>query len=169
VYTAWKVGGLFFMVSPAVSSALFAEGSHVSEGINRKVRTSALVTASLLVPLMAGFALFGRPVLALFGPDYASHGIALLLVLVVSAVPDAVTNVYISVLRIQDRLRLAAVLNCGAAVLAIALAWWLLPILGLLGAGVAWLAAQAAGSLVVLADVLYQRRRRAGRALARCD
>jgi O-antigen/teichoic acid export membrane protein len=157
LYTTWKVGGLFFMVSPAVASSLFAEGSHSRAGLERRVRSSAVATAALLLPLMAFFLLAGRPVLRLFGDDYAAGGAALLTLLVASAIPDAVTNLYVTVLRIQGRLRTAAALNCAMAVVALALGWLLLAPLGLPGAAAAWIVAQSAGCLFVLVDA---RRRR---------
>ena len=159
-YITWMLGGIFFMISPAVAASLFAEGSHETNALFRKVRTSALVTSALLGPAMLAFLLGGRYIMAVFGLRYAQHGLPLLMLLIISAVPDAITNLCISVLRVQRRLRAAAGLNIGMAVLALALAWMLLPSLGIAGAGWAWLIAQTAGSVVVVAHgvVLYRRR-----------
>lgn len=148
-YTTWMLGGLFFMVSPSVASSLFAEGSHAAGDILHKARSSAGIIAALLVPVMLLFLLGGRTIMAVFGPAYPRHGLFLLTLLTVSAVPDAVTNIYVSVLRVQRRLRLAACLNLGMAALTLALAWVLLPSCGIAGAGWAWLCAQTAGSVVV--------------------
>jgi O-antigen/teichoic acid export membrane protein len=153
LYTAWKVGGIFFMVSPAVASSLFAEGAHAEGETAQKVRASAVITAWLLVPLIIVFLIGGHWVLSMFGPEYASRGTALLMVLVLSAIPDAVTNIYVSVLRIEGRLAWAAWVNCSMAVAALVLAWVLLPWLGLIGAGVAWAVAQTAGSVVAWIDL----------------
>lgn len=160
-YTTWMLGSIFFMVSPAVAESLFVEGSHTASNLPHTVRRAALMIGVLLAPLMLLFFLAGHAVLSLFGPAYAAHGLVLLLVLTLSAAPDAVTNLYVSVLRVQRRLRAAALLNVGMGVLTLALAWLLLPALGIAGTGGAWLIAQAAGSALVGVDVLMARRRTA--------
>ena len=158
-YTAMRLGDFFFMASSAVAVSLFAEGSHVANDLQRKVRSSAVIIGILLCPAMLICFLGGRYILLLFGPDYAQHGLALLIILTIAAVPDAVTNVYVSVLRVHGRLRHAALLNLGMALLTLALAWMLLPTLGIVGAGWALLIAQSAGSLVAGVDVIRIRHR----------
>jgi O-antigen/teichoic acid export membrane protein len=74
----------------------------------------------------------------------------LLSLLIISAIPDAITNIYVSVLRVRRKLYEAALLNTGMAATTLILAWILLPRLGIAGAGWAWLLAQCAGSLGVL-------------------
>ncbi|HET9078044.1 MAG TPA: hypothetical protein VFN68_14000 [Acidimicrobiales bacterium] len=149
-YVTWMLCSLFFMVSPSVASSLFAEGSHDPAAIRRTALRSARITGLLLVAPMAGYLLLGRFVLGIYGAGYARNGTGLLMVLVASAVPDAVTNLYVSVLRVERRLVESSVLNVGMAVIAIVGAWLLLPPLGIVGAGLAWLIAQSAGTVWTL-------------------
>lgn len=158
-YITWMLGSLFFMVSPAVASSLFAEGSHVAEGLWRKARASTLIIGALLAPAMAVFLVGGRYILGAFGAGYPQHGRLLLTLLIISAVPDAITNVYVSVLRVRRRLGDAALLNLGMAALTLAMAWLLLPLVGIAGAGWAWLAAQSVGSVAVAAHIVFVLRR----------
>lgn len=163
-YTTWMLGNLFFMVSPSVAASLFAEGSHSAHDIMRKARTSALLIAALLAPVMLVFIIAGHYILAIFGPGYPSHGVVLLMILMVAAIPDAITNIYVAVLRVRQHLRLGAMLNVGMAALCLVLAWFLLPSYGIAGAGLAWFSGQAAGSVFVLGHGLVARyRRRAAR------
>jgi O-antigen/teichoic acid export membrane protein len=164
-YTTGKLVSFFFMVSSAVAVSLFAEGSHAAGDLPRKVRSSAAICGTLLGPAMLVCFLGGRYILLLFGPGYAQHGLTLLMIYVASAVPDAITNIYVSVLRVQRRLRFAALLNLSMAALILALGWLLLPVLGIAGAGWAWLIAQVAGSLAAGVDVFRIRchRRRISR------
>lgn len=155
-YVTWMLCSLFFMISPSVEFALFTEGSHDPTSIWATARRSLMITAGLLVVPMAGYALLGRFVLGIYGPAYARQGATLLLVLVSSALPDAVTNIYVSVLRVERRLLESSGLNLAMAVVALAGAWFLLPRLGITGAGVAWLAAQLAGTAWTAARV-YRR------------
>jgi O-antigen/teichoic acid export membrane protein len=151
-YTTWMVGSLFFMVSSWIATALFAEGSHRPSDLPAKLRHSILLTAGIALPAMAITILGGHVILGVFGPGYAT-GYVLLVVLTASAIPDAVTNLYVAVLRVHGRIRTAAGLNIAMAGLAVVLSWVLLPVLGITGAGVAWLGAQTAGALWVVVDV----------------
>jgi O-antigen/teichoic acid export membrane protein len=160
-YIGWAAAGVFFLVSPAVAASLYTEATHDPAHLRRIVWRSAWTIVAVLGPAMVGLVVFGRAILSLFGPSYPGHAFPLLLPLAASAVPDAVTNIYISVLRVRQRLRLAAAINVGIAAMTLALAWWLLPPLGIVGAGWAWFIAQAAGTAVVAFD-LYRNRRHVG-------
>jgi O-antigen/teichoic acid export membrane protein len=158
-YTTWMVGSIFFIVSPAVAWSLFAEGRRADADLPRLVRRAAVLNLLLLGPLVVAFLLAGRFALVVFGPGYSGHEAELLLaVLVLSAIPDAVTNTFVAVMRARGTLAPAVVLNAGMAGGAIALAALLLPALGIVGAGLAWILAQLAGALGVL--VYGWRRRR---------
>ena len=151
-YTTWRVGGLFFMISPAVAGALFAEGSHNPTEIARKARYAASIIAMLLVPMAAGLIVAGRLVLSAFGHSYAVEGYSLLVILALSAFPDGVTSIYVSILRVRNRLSVAVWLYGVMAVAVLAMTWVLLPIMGITAVGVCWLSTQSAGSLFVWWD-----------------
>lgn len=148
-YVTWMVGSAVLMVSPAVSSALFADGVHEPDRLGRTVRRAAVGTVGVLAPVTLVACSIGGLVLSVFGADYASHGRILLVLVVVSALPDAVTNLAVAVLRARRRPAVAAAVNLVTAGVTLVLAWLLLPRLGIAGAGVAWLAAQLVGVGVV--------------------
>jgi O-antigen/teichoic acid export membrane protein len=156
-YTAWMVCNALFMVPFAVSSSLFAEGSHAAHELHRQVRASTVITAALLAPLMLVLLLGSRYVMAAFGSRYVQHVPPLLTLLALSAIPEAITSLYISVLRVEGRLRFAAALSVGMGALTMGLAWVLLRDLGLIGAGWAVLLAWGAGSAIVAGDVAARR------------
>jgi O-antigen/teichoic acid export membrane protein len=145
-YITWMVGSVFFMVSPSISNALFAESVRTDEGLRAVVRKAFLVTLLLLVPAIVVMITFGRLILGIFGQSYVAAGYGLLVVLAVSAVPDAVSNIAVAVCRATGRLGYSVSLNTGILVVTVAGAWLLMPRLGLLGAGVGWLAAQLLGA-----------------------
>ena len=120
-YTTWMLGSIFFMVSTSVATALFSEGSHTTKDLMRKVRVSAVTICILLCPILVVFSLGGRAILSIFGINYAEHGLVLLMLLMIGAIPDGITNIYVSLLRVQGRLRSAAFLNLGMAILALVL------------------------------------------------
>lgn len=158
-YTTWMIGSIFFMISPSVATSLFAEGSYMADSVLHKAAKSILIISALLVPAMLATFMGGRIILSLFGPDYVQHSLILLTIFTMSAIPDAITNIYVSVLRVQKRLRLAASINLGMAFLTLTLAWILLPQMGIIGTGWAFLISQTAGSLVAAIDLIFTRSR----------
>ncbi|HEY1391506.1 MAG TPA: hypothetical protein VGF38_23420, partial [Ktedonobacterales bacterium] len=159
LYTAWMIGTIFFMISSSIGSALFAEGSAIRGDLTARVRKSVLLIGVCLVPVGGAFLLWGRLVLEVFGPNYATHGALLLSILVYAAVPDAITNLAVSVWRVRGHLYAAAMLNLGMSAVTLILAWFLVPMLGVAGAGWSWLLGQSCGSIVVLASLLMRGRR----------
>jgi O-antigen/teichoic acid export membrane protein len=152
------VGGIFFIVSPSVATALFAEGVRVRSDLRRVVAKALCVICVILVPAMLVMIAVGRLVLGLFGTSYANAGYGLLVVLAISALPDAVSNVAVAVLRVTHRLGYSAALNIGIFVVSLVGAWLLMPTLGILGVGVTWLGAQTLGAIASLPAFAQLRR-----------
>ena len=92
----------------------------------------------------------GRFILGLFGSAYAAAGYGLLILLAISALPDAVSNVAVVVFRVTCRLGYSTALNLGMLVMTLVGAWVLMPRLGIAGVGVAWLGAQTIGAIASL-------------------
>jgi O-antigen/teichoic acid export membrane protein len=151
-YMAWQIRSVYSMISVAVATSLFAEGVYSRETLAQKTQTSAVLIAALLGPMIVILLVGGQTVLDLFGRAYAQRGLETWTLLVISAVPDAITNIYTSVLRVQHRLDSAVRLNLGIALAAVSLAWLLLPHLGIAGAAWAWLIAQSVGSLFAVSQ-----------------
>ena len=146
-YITWMIGSVFFMVSPAISNALFAESVRAGSSLRATVGKAFRVTSFLQLPAIAVMVAGGRLILGIFGHAYASDGYGLLVVLAVSAMPDAVSNIAVAVCRATDRLGYSVAINAGQLVITLAVAWLLMPRLGLLGVGVGWLGAQVLGAI----------------------
>lgn len=146
-YITWMVGAVFFMVSPSVSTAVFAEGVRAGSDLRMTVTKALLVSVVLLAPTMIVMIIGGKIVLRLFGAPYAAAGYGLLILLAISALPDAVSNVAISIFRVTERLTYSTLLNLGILVTTLVGAWFLMPPLGIAGVGVAWLGAQTLGAI----------------------
>jgi len=149
-FTTWTLGSLFFLVSPAVATSLLAEGIHQPGQLRGKVRRSAIVISVLLIPMMVVCLVGGRLILSIFGQDYARAGYGLFALLVLSAVPDAVTSLYVSIRRVERRVREVALLNLSMSGISLMVGWLMLPAMGIAACGLAWLLAQSAGSCYVL-------------------
>jgi O-antigen/teichoic acid export membrane protein len=155
-YVAWMTASVLFMVSPAVASALYAERT------NANARSASLPRASLVVMVVIGVPavvlfLAGGWILSLFSPAYAAAGGLLLKILVLAAVPDAITNLAVSHWRSTGRLRRCVRLNVVMAVSCLTLTWWWLPSFGIEAAGLAWLSGQSLGALLVAVLAVHDR------------
>jgi O-antigen/teichoic acid export membrane protein len=169
-YSTWMLGSVFLIISPAIAASLFAEGARDPSALPAAGRRSLRLLCWLLpLPILVGVA-GGNEVLSIFGREYANHGFLLLATLAISAIPDAVTNVAVPLLRIRGLLPWSATLNVGMGLLALGGAWLVMPWLGIVGAGLAWLLAQTVGAVAVLpflSSVLGWKRSTAGVAAAR--
>jgi len=154
-YITWMVGGAFFMVSPSVAAALFAEGARLGSDLRDVTAKAMRVIVMLLVPALAVMVVGGRLVLGLFGASYATAGYGLLVLLAASALPDAVSNIAVAIFRVTNRLGYSTILNLGILIGTLAAAWVLMPSLGIAGAGAAWLGAQVIGAIASLPAYLH--------------
>jgi O-antigen/teichoic acid export membrane protein len=152
-YTTWMMAGIFLIISPAVSMSLFAEGAHSPHELLSKARAALGVIGAIIVPCSIGIFFFGGLMLSAFGPAYEHHGVGLLRIVLIASIPDAVTNVYVALLRVQGRLAVAAALNMGMGLGVVALSWMFLPSLGISAVGWAFLAMQSCGCIFVALDL----------------
>jgi O-antigen/teichoic acid export membrane protein len=149
-YITEMMGAAFFMVSPSVAQAVFAEGVRAHSDLRSVVTKALRIIAVLLAPPVVIMIVGGKFILGLFGAAYATAGYGLLILLAISAVPDAVSNVAVAVCRVTQRLAYSTALNLGIMVMTLAGAWILMPPLGITGVGVAWLGAQTIGAIASL-------------------
>lgn len=148
-YITWMLGSVYFIIAPAVSTALFAEGAADPSQSAALVRRCLAIIGALLVIPMLVYLFGGGLLLSLFGPDYATEGRLLLVLLTLSAVPDAITNVAVAMLRATGRTSTALRLTTSIAVGCLIAAVVLLPH-GIVMVGWCWLGAQTLGALWVL-------------------
>jgi O-antigen/teichoic acid export membrane protein len=153
-YTTWMMAGIFLIISPALSQSLFAEGTHNPDELFAKARSALGIIGAILLPgVVAGF-LVGGTLLSAFGPSYEHHAVGLLRVVLLASIPDAVTNVYVAILRVHGRLVAAAGLNVAMGVGIVVIAWALLPSLGIIAVGWAFLVMQLCGCVFVAFDLM---------------
>ncbi len=154
-YSAWKVGTLFFVGTASVTTALFAEGSRSPAQAIQKAERAMLVVVPVLLLGTGVMVLIGPEILFGFGAQYRDHAFPLLLFLIGATIPDALTAVYRTVLRLQGRYWQAGLFMWGLAVLQVGLTWLLLPMWGITGAGAAWFFAESAGVGISIIDRVW--------------
>ncbi len=155
-YVAWSVSGLLGVIPMAVSLSLFAHGSHDAGQLVRYTYQSGRFVLLLLVPAIAAVFLLGGKVLLLFGKPYSEQGTSLLWVLALSALPMTVNSLFFSISRVRQRMGRVIAWTLWILGITLALSLFLLPRMGVLGSGVAWLTAQASAATFILIRYVHR-------------
>ncbi len=156
-YVAWSVGGLIAMVPMAVSLSVFVHGSYDADQVVRRAMDGAKFTFLVLAPAVGAVFLLGDKILLIFGKAYSEQATSLLWILAAGALPMAVNLLFFSVRRVQQRMGGVILSSVWILLVTVALSILLLPRIGLLGAGVAWLLAQTSTAAAILAGLLFAR------------
>lgn len=147
---AWIVGYMLFLVVRNMGSSLVVEAvsrpERLVEHAQRVMRHSGLLLAAGAVVVAVG----APWILALFGSGYAAEGTTLLRLLALAALPNLIFSLAVDVLRARRRVRLMVALQVALCLLVLGLSKLLLPVLGITGAGVAWLVAECALAVPLL-------------------
>jgi O-antigen/teichoic acid export membrane protein len=121
-YSAWMIATAVYIIPGMFGMTLFAAAVEPEKELRRTVWESLTGSLTLGIVAAIGVSALGRPLLDLFGEQYADAGVAPLRVLVVAVIPLAVVSAYFALCRATDRLGEAtfvAVLG-GSAGLAVA-------------------------------------------------
>ncbi|MGB6837532.1 MAG: oligosaccharide flippase family protein [Dehalococcoidia bacterium] len=153
-YMAWFLGYLLTSASVQLGLSLFAEGSYDPRALRVLSRNAVAGGLAVAIVGAAFLLLLGDKVLLVFGRDYAIEGATLLRIVALAAVPAAVVNVYVGVLRVTRRLKELVVIAGIVAVTTVTLSSALLPVMGLTGAGVGHSVGQGLGLAIVLSRLL---------------
>ncbi|MEV4788987.1 lipopolysaccharide biosynthesis protein [Streptomyces tuirus] len=147
---AWAVGCIPYLLVANMGSSLIVEAtrdpSRLTQHSLRVLRHSALLMSGGVAAMVVA----APTLLSFFGPAYAEEGTTLLRLLALSALPNLLVSLAVDVARIRRRLRLVVGLQLTLCVCVLGLSTALLPVLGLTGAGVAWLVAQCLLALYLL-------------------
>lgn len=147
-YIAWSTAGLLQAISLATSLSLFAEGSHNKQQLRQDAIKSLKLISLLLLPAITLIFLMGEKLLLLFGGAYSENATTLLWVLAIACLPVSFNYIYLSVRRVENKLRGVVCLTLFVAAATLLLSYLLLAEFGLLGIGIGWLASQGIAAAV---------------------
>jgi O-antigen/teichoic acid export membrane protein len=148
-YVAWVVATAFDLVLSNIGVSFLVEGAHEGASVPALARSAAKLTAALVLPAVAIVIVAAPIALSFLGADYAEHGTVLLRLLALAAIFRAVNVLFLSLARVHRRVRQIVAVQAMTCVLGLGLALVLLGPLGLPGAGVAVLIAQATTAVFV--------------------
>jgi O-antigen/teichoic acid export membrane protein len=151
---AWQIAYALYLVVNGMGQSLVAHIAADTCRLEAARRSMISKAMALIVPAVLVIAVMAYPLLSLFGSHYADEGSLLLALLALSAIPNVVTWSTVWSARVRRDGRVLFGLPAAITTAVIAGSWFLMPVMGVVGAGVAWLGAQsvaAAGVLLVRA------------------
>jgi O-antigen/teichoic acid export membrane protein len=148
-YIAWMIASFLFTIPGSISRSLFAEGSHSGENLGEQVASSIKFNFLLLVPAVIVMLVIARWILLLFGPGYSTNGLTLLWLLILASLPRGLNNVYIGLLRVQDRLTELLLIRGFITIATLVLSFFFMKSYGMMAVGYVWLGVQLAVAIAV--------------------
>ena len=136
---AAMISSAFFAVAASVSTSLLAQCADDPARLRTQARRALRIIGALLIAPVVITCLLAPQVLGLFGAGYVPYDV-LLVLLLLTTIPDALINLAVAILRVQRRLVAVAAVNTTGATITIGGSWLLMPHLGINGAGWAALA-----------------------------
>ena len=147
-FIAWRIADLLFTIPWAISQSLFAEGSFSPRTLKENVTKSIKFTLILAVTATVLFTVCAKWLLLAFGQSYSDNALHLLWLLSLASVPLGISHVYISVLRVQDRLREMVIIRGVVAIAVPVLSLLVMRANGIMGIGYVWLGLQAVVAVI---------------------
>ncbi len=139
---AWAIATMLTLASAAIGRAALADMARNGKA-HVAVRRAIRQTAVVVVPGTVLCAALARPVLHIFGADYAHAAAPTLMVLAASALFVAPSFLYLAVLRAQERPAPLIIFPAGMIIALALLAPPFITTWGLLGVAAAWLLTNA--------------------------
>jgi O-antigen/teichoic acid export membrane protein len=156
----WTICYSLYLVPSAMGQSLVAhtaaDPSRLAEAARGVLRHSLL----LVVPAVLVLVLAAPLVLRFFGEEYAEDGVWVMRLAALSAVPNVLNSVAVSVARVRRRMTHVVGILGALSVTILGMCLLLLPGHGIGWVGLSWLVGQSVVAVVVLATGLWPRRAR---------
>lgn len=140
---AWVIAFAVHQINYNMGTSLVVESAEDQSRLAHQCRHILAHTSKLLLLIVPALLLTAPYLLDLFGHSYQEADNTLRL-LALSALPHLIVVTAVSSARAQRRMGLVVWIQVIQCLLVLALMWWLLPVMGMTGAGLAWLVTQLA-------------------------
>jgi len=149
-YASWMIANLLFSVSYYTGLSVVAEVASGREGLGRQVMKAGKLILSVLTPGVLVAVFLGGFILSLFGERYAVEGLGLLRILAIASVPVALNELFVGIKRVERSTKQIMALYGFVAAATIIGGYFLIGSFGLVGIGLAYLAANLLVMLIGL-------------------
>lgn len=143
-YPGWAILASLQLVASNMATSLTVEASIDNEKLLYYSRRIFLQVMRLLVPAVVVIVVAAPIILQLYGKAYSDEGTTLLQLLALSAIPNAVSTIYIAMARVRHWMKGLVLVYGTIAVLGLGSSYLLLQVYGITGVGIAWLLTQMA-------------------------
>jgi O-antigen/teichoic acid export membrane protein len=150
---AWAVIIALNLFPVNMAASMTVETVHAGEPAGRQLRRVMVHMARLLLPILALVIIAAPWILRIFGQAYADNATDLLRIASLALVPFSVNALALALARVHGRGRDILAIQASMALLTLGMGALLLPVVGLIGVAIAWLAAQS-----LVATVTFTRR-----------
>jgi O-antigen/teichoic acid export membrane protein len=157
-YIAWSIVGVLNILPDAPAFSLFAEGSYDEKTLQVNTQRALKITFLIMVPTVILILAIADKILLVFGNSYSQNASTLLRILTIAALPLAINIIYLHIKRVEKNLRVIVVLPLFSAIFILTLSYVLLPRMGNIGIGIAWLTGQTIIASVIVIVWLKGRR-----------
>ena len=157
-YIAWTIASITFSIPSAASQSLFAEGAHFEDKLRINANKAIRFSLVLLVPAIILLVVLGKWLLLLFGASYSSNALTLLWILGSSSIFVGMNSIYFTILLVRHRIRELLVLRGLTTLVVLVASVLIMPAMGIVGIGYAWLGAQALVSIYVALAIRWRYR-----------
>ena len=147
-YAAWSVAGFVFFLPLSLSTALFASGARDSRTFPLEFAKTLRYSVLACVAATLVIAVLGRPVLNIFGADYADYGYPVLMVLCLGGLGLVIKDHHVALARVTDDVGREALLVGILSVVELVGASIGAVRGGITGLALGWLAAVGLGAVV---------------------
>lgn len=147
-YIVYSITSFLFMIPNTISMSLFVEGSN-SENFKKSVYKSLSVTFAFLIPPSILMYNYGNIILGHINEDYATAGVDLLKIMIISSFFVSFNFIYFSIKRIQKDVYGLVIISGANFVLLILLSYLFMDYFGLIGIGYAWVISYLVGSIFI--------------------
>jgi len=149
-YIAWMIANMLFAIPLGISHSLFAEGSHFEQKLMTNLTKSLKFSFLLLVPAVILLTLAGKWLLLAFGQSYSLNALTLLQILAISSLPLSINYIYISILRVNYRIKELVTIWGFIAIIVLVISYLVMPATGIVGIGYTWLGVHSAAAIYSL-------------------
>lgn len=150
-YIGWMVAGIFFSICYAVNNTLVANSAHEPGNLNRQTIKAMRFVIMILIPSVIIMYFLSGFILSFFGEQYSKEALWLLRILSIASLPLALNEIFIAVYRIHKRIKPVIIIYGTISFFTLIIGSLLMQVVGLMGIGMAFLAAQTATCLVLIA------------------
>ncbi|MBZ0316243.1 MAG: hypothetical protein K8L91_07490 [Anaerolineae bacterium] len=154
-YIVMTIATLSILCTEAIARSLFSEGTHEPELIKSNLKKSLISGTAISLIMFLGSLWVGDFVLRVsFGKVYAERGTQLLTLLILAALPIAIIQNNLAMLRLQNRMRTVAIIGLTVGVVSLIAMYFLMHRHGLTGGGIGFLIGNSVGAILSLPGIM---------------